>query len=421
MGTQMSADRIKVLYVTYNGVGESIFQSQVLPYLRGLSKKGYEITLLSYERDKSSSSAREKALKDAGIKWHKLRYHKSPRLLATLYDFILGSVVSFSIALKHKINIIHARATHGAIICLPAVKILRKKFIFDTRGLDSEEYVDGGMIKKNSALHKILFMFEKYLFSQSDSIVLLSHNARALLEEKGLGGYLKKTYTKVIPCVTDLELFKCEKGKVPGEKDNVRFIYTGSIGTWYMLDEMLGFFAVAKKRLKDSTFTIFSQSDKSMINEKIALSGTTDSVKTGYVSYTSIPERLNTSDAGICFIRPVSSKRASSPTKIGEYLACGLPVVISPGIGDTEEIVRQHKVGVVVEGFTANYYDKALYELEKLLDDKEVSARCRQAAERHFSLNDAVEKYATIYGKLTPHAFARSMHDVAKNTTGGSL
>ncbi|MFC1576172.1 glycosyltransferase family 4 protein [Candidatus Omnitrophota bacterium] len=391
----------KVLYITYNGVGESIFQSQVLPYLKGLSEKGYDITLLSYERDGKASPAQEKTLNDANIKWHKLRYHKSPRVLATFYDFMLGAVASFSIALKHKINIIHARATHGAIIGFLTVKILRKKFIFDTRGLDSEEYVDGGMIKKNSLLHKIVFMLEKYLFSQSDSIVLLSHNARALLEEKGLGEYLKKTDTEVIPCVTDLDLFKYYGEKTVGQKNNIKFIYTGSIGTWYMLDEMLDFFKVAREKLTNATFDIFTQSNKSVIDEKIKKLNIDSFVKTGYVDHDSVPDRLRASDAGVCFIKAVSSKRASSPTKIGEYLACGLPVVINSGVGDIEGIIRDNGVGVVIEGFDKVHYEKALADLRALLEDKDISRRCRQAAERHFSLNDAINKYDIIYGNLT--------------------
>ena len=159
----MGRDRIKVLYITYNGVGESIFQSQCLPYLKGLSLRGHVITLLSYERNGSDSEEYAKTLKTLGIKWYRLRYHKAPRMLATFYDFLVGIIVTFYISIKDKITIVHTRATHGALIGIVPTRLLGKKFIFDTRGLDSEEYVDGNLIRKNSILHKILFAIEKEL------------------------------------------------------------------------------------------------------------------------------------------------------------------------------------------------------------------------------------------------------------------
>ena len=40
----------KVLYITYDGMTDPLGQSQVLPYLVGLSEKGYKFTILSFEK-----------------------------------------------------------------------------------------------------------------------------------------------------------------------------------------------------------------------------------------------------------------------------------------------------------------------------------------------------------------------------------
>ncbi|MCQ9207533.1 MAG: glycosyltransferase [Omnitrophica bacterium] len=393
--------KARVLYITYNGVCESIFQSQCLPYLKGLRKAGYGITLLSYERGAIEDAEHAELLGNLGIKWYKLKYHKKPRIIASGYDFLLGMTVSFFITLTGKISIIHARATHGAIIGMPAAKFLRRKFIFDTRGLDSEEYVDGNLIAKNSFLHNALFRIEKYLFSRSDSIVLLSHNAKALLTEKGLGRYLCEKSTHVIPCVTDLDLFNANVNKTVRENGSIKFLYVGSVGTWYMIEEMFDFFLRAKNRLKGSKFTIFTQSDRNTMRLAEKMIKARDAVRIKFAEYKSMPGHISDSDVGLCFIKPVSSKRASSPTKVGEYLACGLPVVINSGIGDTEDLIRNNGVGVVVDDFSGSRYDKAIFELENLLKDKDVFKRCRLTAEKHFSLNDAVNTYDIIYSNLT--------------------
>ena len=54
----------------------------------------------------------------------------------------------------------------------------------------------------------------------------------------------------------------------------------------------------------------------------------------------------------------------SSPLKFAEYLAAGMPVVVSEGVGDTEETIKRYKVGVVIKN---NDYDSAIFQLKELL------------------------------------------------------
>ena len=100
-----------------------------------------------------------------------------------------------------------------------------------------------------------------------------------------------------------------------------------------------------------------------------------------------VSDYLNTADVGIFFIKPCFSKIASCPTKFAEYLACGLPVVINSRIGDTDDVVRDNKIGVVVEKFDIEGYEKAIIGIKKLLREGNVlRQRCRDVAERCFSL-----------------------------------
>ena len=49
---------------------------------------------------------------------------------------------------------------------------------------------------------------------------------------------------------------------------------------------------------------------------------------------------MRCAQATLCFILPAFSKRASAPTKLGEMLGCGLPVVANP-IGDVAQILPE--------------------------------------------------------------------------------
>jgi glycosyltransferase involved in cell wall biosynthesis len=113
-----------------------------------------------------------------------------------------------------------------------------------------------------------------------------------------------------------------------------------------------------------------------------------------------VPEALAAADSTIFFIRPSFSKQASCATKFAESLACGVPVVINPGVGDHDRHLEGKRAGVVLEEFTRTAYDNAAGQLLTLLEDRSLQARCRALAESGFSLEGAVESYLELYGRL---------------------
>jgi glycosyltransferase involved in cell wall biosynthesis len=118
------------------------------------------------------------------------------------------------------------------------------------------------------------------------------------------------------------------------------------------------------------------------------------------VRFEEMPRYLRIADAGIFFINPYK-KFGSSPIKLGEFLACGVPVVINPGVGDTEEIVRENRVGVVVRDFDEARYERGANELLALRGEGDgLKARCRDTARRYLSLEDGANKYYEIYKKI---------------------
>jgi glycosyltransferase involved in cell wall biosynthesis len=113
-------------------------------------------------------------------------------------------------------------------------------------------------------------------------------------------------------------------------------------------------------------------------------------------------------------LAPGISQHGGSPTKVGEYWAAGLPVVVTPGIGDTEEIIRRERVGVVVSEFSGEAYDHALSELLNLLEDPYLPGRCRAAAEKHYSLETACERLQELYSALIGDRLNERDREVAR-------
>jgi glycogen synthase len=99
--------------------------------------------------------------------------------------------------------------------------------------------------------------------------------------------------------------------------------------------------------------------------------------------------------------QPGWAQIAASPVKISEYLATGLPVVSTAGVGDIDGLLESTRTGVIVHSLTADEFERAAISLVALLQDKCVVERCRRLAEERFSLSAAVEKYHCLYEQVT--------------------
>ena len=112
-----------------------------------------------------------------------------------------------------------------------------------------------------------------------------------------------------------------------------------------------------------------------------------------------VPIMLSLSNISIFFIKAVYSKKASCPTKLGETLCMGIPVICNSGVGDVDQIIKETRTGILVDDFTEKAYEKAINEIDSLIVKSKNSIR--EAAIPYFSLDEGAEKYAKIYFELS--------------------
>jgi hypothetical protein len=110
-----------------------------------------------------------------------------------------------------------------------------------------------------------------------------------------------------------------------------------------------------------------------------------------------MPYLISLCNASVFFIRNTYSKKASSPTKLGEIMSMGLPVVCNAGIGDVDEIVRTMHAGIVIDILDRAHYDLAA---KQLLETSFSKTAIAAAANTHFSLKKGVDSYRKIYETL---------------------
>jgi glycosyltransferase involved in cell wall biosynthesis len=122
------------------------------------------------------------------------------------------------------------------------------------------------------------------------------------------------------------------------------------------------------------------------------------------VPHAEVSRRLLGMDAGLHFLPRGRAEHAGSPTKIGEYWASGLPVVVSPNIGDSDRVIASRRVGVVVDAHSDEDYARSALALRALLREPDLRRRCRAAAEAHYALEPAIDRQIGLYAEVLRRA-----------------
>jgi glycosyltransferase involved in cell wall biosynthesis len=386
-------------------------QTQVLPYLRELVSGGVGVFLLTFEPGGSrawNEAEREEwraRLESQGIRWRSLRYHKRPSLPATLYDIASGAVTALRLVRREGIDVTHARGYVPAAIGALAKWRAGGKLIFDIRGFMAEEYVDAGVWPEGGLLYRLTKKAEKKLLEVADGFVVLTEKARKIL----FPGDGERRPVEVIPCCVDAKRFRAFDEE---SRDGLRhklnlegrrvIIYVGALGGWYLTDEMAELMAVARRKDASAFSMVLTQSPPEMINKRLSALGLSESDRlVKKVSPEDVPRYLKAADFAVSLIKPCYSKISSSPTKIAEYLASGLPVITNAGIGDLDDVIADDKVGVILDDFNVESYGRALEEMKLMLLDQGIADRCRDSARKRFDLESVGgARYRRLYRRV---------------------
>lgn len=405
---------MRALYISHNGMLEGLGQSQVLGYLRGLAKRGVEFHLVSYEaagaNDEAIEALRQK-LRGQGIAWSPLRRNVGRRFDARVNDSVRGVLQTFRLALAHRPDIVHGRSyLPTAIADVIATTVPRAKLVFDCRGMLGDEYVDAGHWTPDRFEYRLIKRYESRAFHRAQGVVVLTDALKAWIRARDWFG--PKTHVETIPCCVDLDVFKFDEAARRRIRDELGFadrtvlVYSGSLGSWYREADLARFAGIAKRRAKGRIgFLVATRSDPKELTDLLRAEGLTDDeIRVRSVVPADMAAHLSAGDIGLSFIKSCFSKKGSSPTKVAEYLACGLPVVLNGDIGDQAALAAERETCVVVdEDFRAEALEeaaaKALSLAARPLADRVEQGR--KTADEHFGLERVgVARYERLYRAL---------------------
>ncbi|CAN5429070.1 glycosyltransferase family 4 protein [soil metagenome] len=399
------------LFITYDGMTDPLGQSQVLSYLKPISKAGYSIDIVSYEKPgvyESKKEQVEKMIAGYDIHWHPISYTKSPPILSSIYDFERGKALVRKLVPQRKYSIIHSRSSMIGSIALLAKKLSGGKLIFDMRGWWADEKKDSG--NWASAIFKPVYSYfknlETQLFVKSAVTISLTNVGKEEIVKLG-----HKTADKiaVIPTCVNFQYFTPFNADIRAEVrkeldiplDAKVLLYSGSIGGNYNSAMLLDVLKVLRELNPNSYLLILTLSAKDYIIELLNERGLPlDAVRFAKADYSKVHRYLMAGDMGVVNYAQAYSTIGRSPTKLGEYWSCGLPVIAESGIGDMDYLLNRYpKGGKLLYGLSNNEYARVLNELTNVPIDKDV---LRQYAEEYYDLEQGAQQYISIYQSLAP-------------------
>ena len=391
---------------------EGLGRSQVLAYLRGLARRGVEIDLLSYELEGSSPAAIEElrgSLARGGVSWTPLVRRRDTRLVTKVRESAQGAARALLAALARRPDIVHGRSyLPTAVADVVASLVPRARLLFDCRGLLGDENVDSGHWTKERLEYRLVKRYEARAFRRADGVVFLTHALERWARDHD---WLGRAEVEVIPCCVDLQEFRCdgaERERVRQQlciEDRLAVVYSGSLGSWYREGEIARLAGLAKRHAgRRVAFVLLTPSSPDVLIGMLRAEGLTEAeIIVRKLPPHEMPSHLAACDLGVSFIKSCFSKKASSPTKVAEYLACGLPVVLNGDIGDQAELAEETETCVVVDSFDGDELERAVMRALTLASRPHAArvAAGRAVAEARFGLESVgVARYQRLYERL---------------------
>lgn len=211
----------------------------------------------------------------------------------------------------------------------------------------------------------------KYSYNKVDAVIAISR-------------YIEDHYKKIniktfrLPAILDTTTIHCQKEYT--RLYPVKLIYSGDItGKKELLEEIILAISNIDRDGSVIEFNIYGPSQESVFNElsdkSLDYMRNTCNIKIhGRIPQNQIYAKIAESDLGI-FIRPYRlSSNAGFPTKLGEYLAMGVPVITND-TGDISLVLKSSYNGFLLNGNTACEIEKALREYLNMKDSEVVTMK----------------------------------------------
>ena len=400
------------LFITYDGLLDHLGASQILPCLRAIASKEERLHILSFEKKErfaQSAQAIGSQLAGTTISWTPLLFTSSWGILGKLWDLMRMYAAAMAIAAKLRPSVVHARSHAPAQVGLLIKQLFGARLPFDFRSLWADERIDKGGWRLSNPWHRLQFQHytrvEHRLLAQADHVVVLTE---AVVSEVLHLGIAHRDRLTVIPCCADFSHFKLAtpvtrqlaRSDFEIPHDSLVLGYLGSVGRMYMPERFLQLVELAAAQIPKLQVLVLTPDPEAFL-ELVRLklpSRFWPQIQTRSANREQVARWLPAMDILVSFITATYARIGSSPTKLAEAWACGIPALCNSGVGDLALLVPELDAGMVINIDS----DQELQNVAKALPSLVTKGGkiLRDAAQAKLSLELAADRYLGIYRLL---------------------
>ena len=349
------------------------------------------------------------------------RHFYIPKALLPLYNWIARTAAKWII---RQIDpcLVHCRSYPAALVGHFIKGQNDCKLVFDPRSLYPEEgasrVIAGKHVMFDAQTYSKWKSIESDLITASDAVITVSQPFADILAEQYPHSKAQRvtipTAADVIP-PAQIEIHRALTRKKLGCLDNDTVV--AYVGTWFDYEAFMELVQLLRQALPDTPWRFLlivsglsSQKGKHL---RASLEQKLDADLGQRYHLLSLPQAqvhqyLAGADIAVQIASTPADKKQDTryqlmartviSVKFAEYLASGLPVVVSKWAGAAADIVRKHNLGLVYDEATIEELRSWLVNWQAEPDD--FRQRARDFAHAHFSLETVTESYLTIYKQL---------------------
>lgn len=389
------------LVVTYYAYNDPLFQGLLWRIVSQLKQPQDQLTLITLEHETISNEQREE-FREQGVNWRPVAFAFGDSVRVKKVVMMLRiQLILFAAVIFNRPSKIFSSGSLAASLCWPVTSIFRLKQVVYAFEPHSDFLLDQKKLSTRSLGYKTLRFFEKRVMRGRSIIMTGTHAMRdRILKENAVAE------VHLLPTNADENLFQfsSQNRMIVREKMNTtnRLVvtYVGKFGDLYLGEELIVFFAEMWKLNPSIFFQILTPNSSSELAswfEKQGISAMNYWV--GKCPLSELPSYLSAADFGVVAYADLPSRKFTSPTKSGNYLLCGVPYIIQENTSDDDVVVRENRVGIVVESFTKEAAKKVVKQLEDFLkeDPQIVRLRCRKAGVDYRGMHKAMTLYQKYF------------------------
>ena len=369
-------EKFDVCYLSVDSIQEGVGSSQITPLILGLAMKGKTVCLISFEKVKPPNELLEKFSK-AGVVWIAKDFGKPG---------VIGGLARLNLLRR---SVPNSLVIHGRSDIATAAGIwsrVKAPVLWDVRSLWSDQRLLIGTAGWSRLTARGARILEDVAAKNSMAMSTLTAAIVPILEDRH-----KKIpkIREVIPTCVQTSKFLAS----PMPKGQVTCLLSGTFNNYYDLDRTREILKVLRDKV--NIRIIWARAAESPLE---TLGVGEDVIITA--SHSEMPKIVRESHFGIaiCKYDSLASLSAAVPTKIGEFLASGRPVIVSSGIGDLDQMLSSTKTGLVIDH--RDSLQEVGQRIDEILSDPKTPDRCRELAMEHFDMEKSIDRYLDIYERM---------------------